>query len=86
MWPLKNQKLKKIRIYTYSIFFYFVLFYFILFYFLRFIDHSLGIKLAINDVQQRLKLIEIFYSREWSIIETQRKYQEYFNVKISSWR
>jgi hypothetical protein len=39
--------------------------------------------MATYDVQQRIKLIGVFYSSERSIIETQRKYRQHFNVRIS---
>jgi hypothetical protein len=39
--------------------------------------------MATYDVQQRIKLIGVFYSSERSIIETQRKYRQHFNVRVS---
>jgi hypothetical protein len=39
--------------------------------------------MATYDVQQRIKLTGFFYSGERSIIETQRKYRQHFNVGVS---
>jgi hypothetical protein len=39
--------------------------------------------MATYDVQQRIKLTGFFYSSERSIIETQRKYHQHFNVRVS---
>lgn len=39
--------------------------------------------MATYDVQHRIKLIGFFYFSETSIIETQRKYRQHFNVRVS---
>ena len=39
--------------------------------------------MATYDIQQRVKLIEFYYSSERSIIQTQRKSPQHFNVRVS---
>lgn len=59
---------------------------FISFLSLRVIQHPLEIKIATCDDKQWEKLIErfFFYSIEWSLIQTHRKYREHFNIRVST--
>ena len=56
--------------------------FFILFYSFIYLHYVL-IKMFLYDVQQRVKLIDFFFYSERSIIHSQRKFAQHFDIRVS---